>query len=243
MLRRERLSSAIVFNYYSPELPSPRYFWWDFSHRKLRGFFYPVPFARCEAGDSISPGGRSPAVRYRQHEDGGYWLSWSARPEPTPSRSMLWASWPGTRTTDRGMLRDPINDTVAPSHISRRGGHPAPSLPPPSTKSHITLKGSYEMTENKLSSTKHKSPIYGRDVVWKAPQKKEDPELKVKSYMPAESAEILIIMCDMIETGEIEWDHSNNQAELLVDARYGLEIGISNLRKLCSKRGWKLPLS
>ena len=119
------------------------------------------------------------------------------------------------------MLRDPINDTVAPSHISRRGGHPAPSLPPPSTKSHITLKGSYEMTENKLSSTKHKSPIYGRDVVWKAPQKKEDPELKVKSYMPAESAEILIIMCDMIETGEIEWDHSNNQAELLVDARYG----------------------
>tara|TARA_R100000664_G_scaffold29460_1_gene41366 strand:+ start:343 stop:642 length:300 start_codon:yes stop_codon:yes gene_type:complete len=99
------------------------------------------------------------------------------------------------------------------------------------------------MTENKLSSTKHKSPIYGRDVVWKPPQKKEDPELKVKSYMPAESAEMLIIMCDMIETGEIEWEHSKNQAELLVDARYGLEIGISNLRKLCSKRGWKLPLS
>ena len=99
------------------------------------------------------------------------------------------------------------------------------------------------MTETALSSTKHKSPIYGRDVVWKPPQKKEDPDLKVRTHLPPEAAEFLIAVCEMIENGEIEWQPSTAQVESLADARYAIEVGISNLRRLCSKRNWTFPLS
>ena len=138
MLRSEILSSAMVFKYYGPELPSPVISGGTYLTGSCGAFFIRYRSHGAKLETVISLGRRSPAVRYRQYEDGGYWFSRSARPEPTPCRSMLWASWPGTRTTDRGMLRDPINDTVAPSHRLLGGsGYPAPSLPPPFTKSQV----------------------------------------------------------------------------------------------------------
>ena len=144
MLCCERLSSPTVFKYYSPELPSL----FVTIEASLTGscgalfIQYRSHGAKLETvsrweGDHLLSG-------IGMHEDGVYWISRSARPEPTPCRSMLWASWPGTRTADRGMLRDPINDTVAPSHsICLRGsGYPAPFLPPPFTKSQIK-RGAY----------------------------------------------------------------------------------------------------
>ena len=75
MLRRERLSSDMVCNHYSPELPSPVISGGTSLTGSCGAFFIRYRSHGAKLETVISLGRRSPAVRYRQHEDGCYWIS------------------------------------------------------------------------------------------------------------------------------------------------------------------------